>query len=77
MHVHIQFHRKTLKKIRVHMLEGNGRAPPPCRGGKEGGKGKRKRRKRKKIKKKRKSYKTTIKTTIRKKQPTLTQTSKA
>ena len=41
MSVHMQFCRKTLTKMRVHMGKTSGRAPP-CRGGKEGGKGKRK-----------------------------------
>ena len=53
------------------------RALPPCRGGKEGGKGRGKEEEGKIKRKKRKSYKQTIKTTIIKKQPLLTKTSKA
>ena len=63
--MHIQFYRKTLKKIRVHMLEGNGRAPPPPVEGEKKGE----RERGKEIRDKKKdirdiSYKQTITTTI-------------
>ena len=68
MRVHTGFCRKRLPYMRVHMGKTSGRAPPPCRGGKEGGKERRKEKEGKKKEKERKKKKQTILTNRIKKQ---------